>query len=174
MEHFFDILNKLNDLYVSYRGRYVVAANGQIFIPQDKHTGHPRPLISKVLCAHLNQRFAVGVYAGPLSSKFVCFDVDLADEDVVHRLIDGIEEFGFPRDRIYVSSSGGKGFHVEIFFSQLMYTKVLLCFYHSVIQRLGLDPKKVEFRPTHGQSIKLPLSVHHKTGNVCWYLDRET
>lgn len=32
----------------------------------------------------------------------------------------------------------------------------------------------MEFRPTNTTAIKLPLSIHAKTGNICWYVDRET
>lgn len=32
----------------------------------------------------------------------------------------------------------------------------------------------MEFRPTNTAAIKLPLSVHAKTGHVCWYVDAET
>lgn len=169
-----EIIDRISDLYVSYRGRYIVAVDGRVFIPHDAKTKQPKALTHKTLLAHMNRRFAIGVFAGSHSSKFICFDVDLDDPAIVHRLIDGIEEFGFPRDRVYVSSSGNKGYHVELFFDGLMYTNVLQDFYRAIIVRLGLDPRKVEFRPTRGQAIKLPLSVHHKTGRVCWYLDRET
>lgn len=32
----------------------------------------------------------------------------------------------------------------------------------------------MEFRPTNTTAIKLPLSIHAKTRNICWYVDRET
>lgn len=170
---FFRVVERINELYVTYRGRFVIAApNSHIFIP---HThGMTTRLTDKHLIAHLNQVYAVAVYAGPKTSKFVCFDVDIPDKEVVRKVISAIEEFGFPRDRIYVSTSGGKGYHVELFFTDIMFTKHLINMYSTICAKHGFDERKIEFRPTHGQSIKLPLSRHHKTGNICWYLDRDT
>jgi len=171
---FYDLVNRIDKLYVTYRQRFIMAFDGKIVVPKKRGTNQDVYLDKHIFMGHLNHAYAVGVFAGSRSSKFVCFDVDLDDKDLVHRLIDEIERFGFPRDRIYVSTSGGKGYHVEIFFNDLMYTNLLLDFYNTIISRGGFDWHKVEFRPTAKQSIKLPLSVHHKTGNVCWYLDRET
>ena len=172
--YFYDIVNRIDNLYVSFRRRFIIAANQKIYIPKDKKTKEDLYLDKRYFIGHLNHRYAIGVFGGEKTSKFVCFDVDMGDNAVVKKVIDGIEAFGFPRDRIYVSSSGGKGYHVEIFFDNIVYTNLLREFYEYVINAAGLDPHKVEFRPTSKQSIKLPLSVHPRTGNVCWYVDRET
>ena len=170
--HFFDVVNQFTNLYISYRGRYVVALNGSVFIP---HVGQEcKRLENKAIIAHLNQRYAIGVFAGFSGSKFLCFDIDLDDLTVVRKVMDGLCEFGIPEDYIFVSTSGGKGYHVEVFFSDLVYTNLLYDLYMFVIAQKQLDHKKVEFRPTFGQAIKLPLSKHHKTGNICWYLDRHS
>ncbi len=63
---------------------------------------------------------------------------------------------------------------MEIFFSEIVSTQRLKGLYLRIIQNRGLDARKVEFRPTSGAAIKLPLSIHPKTGNICWYVDRET
>lgn len=168
------IVRTFSDLYVNYRGRYVVCTKGRMHIPHIGNTEETCKLTDAVIAGHLNRRYAVAVYAGPHASKFVCFDVDLNDKDLVHTLIDSLVEFGFPRDRIYVSTSGGKGFHVEMFFTDVVYTNHLIDMYETICEDNGFDTKKVEFRPTSKMSIKLPLSVHGKTGNVCWYLDPET
>ena len=89
-------------------------------------------------------------------------------------LIDCLEAFGFPRDQIYVSFSGGKGYHVEIFFDNLVATEQLAQMYRWVVTKGAFDPHKVEFRPTNTMAIKLPLSIHARTGNMCWYVNRET
>ena len=81
---------------------------------------------------------------------------------------------GLPRDKIYVSFSGRKGYHVEVFFDRIVDGNTLFNLYCHVIRNGGLDPDKVEFRPTPSMAIKLPLSVHGSTGNICWFVDRET
>lgn len=177
VDPFYQIVDRLAELYVSYRGRFVTMSNtGKIFIQytEDNGTKVPVKLSNAYLCAHVNHRIAVSVYAGPYSAKFLCFDVDDGNPGTVRKIIDLSEEAGIPRSKIYVSSSGGKGYHVEIFFDSLVYVSTMRDFYNWVCFKGGIDRNKVEFRPTHGQAIKLPLSRNFKTGNVCWFLDRET
>lgn len=170
---FFACADRLCDLYISYRQRYVLMEpDGSIYIP--KNVNGDRPLSNKVVCGHLNQKYAVSVYAGKYSSKFMTFDVDDGRQDTVAKIIETLELLGVSRNLIYVSTSGGKGFHVDLFFDNLVYTEKLRTLYDYVCIEGGLDPVKVEFRPTHKQAIKLPLSRHCKTGNVCWFLDRDT
>ena len=174
MENFYDVVNRLCDLYISYRGRYVMMLPqaGKIFMP--KTSSGPAKLTNRAVCQHVNRQIAIGVFAGAHASKFICFDVDLPDPSEVRRLMDAMVFYGVPRDLIYVSTSGGKGYHVEIFFDGLVYTDRLRTFFDCVVLKAESNPLKVEFRPTNGLSIKLPLSVHFKTGRVCWYLDRDT
>ena len=173
---FYALVDRLTDLYVSYRGRYIEARNNNgrpsIYIP---HRGHEvKRLDNEALINHMRRRVAVGVFAGTKSSKFITFDIDLPDPEIVRKVMAGIEAVGFRHEDIHVSSSGGKGYHVEIFFSDLMFTDDLRSLYNQVVAAEHLDTRKVEFRPTHAQAIKLPLSKHHKTGNICWFLDRDT
>lgn len=170
---FFEVADKLVELYVTYRKRYVMMVNGSIFVPKRKETG-PVPLSNSIVCKHLNKRFSIGVFAGEHTSKFICFDVDDGSRETVRKIISLCEQFEIPRDLVYVSSSGGKGYHVEVFFDNIVFTEKLRIFYDWVILHGKLDPKKVEFRPTHTQAIKLPLSKHAKTGNTCWFVNRDT
>ena len=176
---FFAIADRLCDLYITYRQRYVVMqaapeleAGYRIYMP--KSSSGPVKLTNRAVCQHLNRRLAISVFAGAYSSKFICFDVDYPDPFEVKKLIEILTGYGVPRELIYVSTSGGKGYHVEIFFDGLVYTEQLRKFYDCVCVDGNFDPHKVEFRPTNGQAIKLPLSVHFKTRRVCWYLDRDT
>lgn len=170
---FFDVADRLVDLYVTYRKRYVMMVNGAIFVPKRKESG-PIALTNSIICKHLHKHFSIGVFAGEYSSKFVCFDVDDGSQDTVRQIVGLIEQFGIPREFVYVSSSGGKGYHVEVFFDSIVYTEKLRIFYDWVILHGKLNPVKIEFRPTHSQAIKLPLSKHAKTGNVCWFVNRDT
>ena len=174
MENFYDVVNRLCDLYISYRGRYVMMLpqEGKIFVPKTR--SGPAKLTNRAVCQHVNRQIAIGVFAGAYSSKFICFDVDLPDQAEVKRIIDAMVFYGIPRDLIYVSTSGGKGYHVELFFDGLVYTDRLRTFFDCVVLKAESNPLKVEFRPTSGQAIKLPLSMHCKTRRVCWYLDQET
>ena len=154
MENFYDVVNRLCDLYISYRGRYVMMLPqaGKIFMP--KTSSGPAKLTNRAVCQHVNRQIAIGVFAGAHASKFICFDVDLPDPSEVRRLMDAMVFYGVPRDLIYVSTSGGKGYHVEIFFDGLVYTDRLRTFFDCVVLKAESNPLKVEFRPTNGLSIK--------------------
>lgn len=169
-----DIATVFEDLYVSYRKSYVVMEPGKEPRILKHKDGSPYTLTSKTVQSHLAHKYAICVFAGKSASKFICFDVDDGDRGTVRKIQKGLTKIGFPEDSIYVSSSGGKGYHVEMFFDGLVYTSQLRKVYAAVCAAQKLDTKKVEFRPTATQSIKLPLSVHRKTGNVCWYLDAQT
>ena len=173
-EVFYEVADRMSKLYISHRRHYVESANGKYYVPKYKGTKEDCTLTDRVVIEHLNRQYAIAVFAGPYSSPFVCFDVDIPDKDVVRRLVDALVDFGFPREKIYISSSGGKGYHVEMFFTGLTYTYWLKSMYDIICANYEFDSHKIEFRPTDRQAIKLPLSVHYKTGNVCWYLDQET
>lgn len=163
-----ELIERLSDLYIMYRGKYVLAKPGGVMVTvQNK-------LNNNVMFGHVSCSYAVGVFAGPKATKFICFDVDEYDTGKVHKLVDTIESTGIDRDKIYVSSSGSKGFHVEVFFDSFVYNTVAENYYRLVLEQCGFDKHKVEFRPTRSQAIKIPLSVHPKSGNRCWYMDRET
>lgn len=171
--HFFEIADRFCELYISYRQRYVMAINGTIFIPKTKDRG-PVPLSNSTICKHLNRKMAIGIFAGEHTSKFICFDVDDGSQDTVRKIIQLLDSLGVGKRYVYVSSSGNKGYHVEVFFDDIVYTEKLRIIYDWVCIAGHLDQSKVEFRPTHKQAIKLPLSRHHKTGRICYYVDPET
>lgn len=166
-----DIANKLASLYVTYRQRFnIIKAGGSIFVP--KKDGKPIYLNNAYLWNHVKRKYAIAVFAGARASKFICLDVDTMDEKVTRDIVLALETIGIPRNMLHISTSGGKGYHIDLFFDDLMYTKDLLHLYEYLKTQVGM--RCVEFRPTHKQSIKLPLSIHGRTGNVCWYLDRDT
>lgn len=167
---FYENVNALMKLYVTSRDRFVMAMDERVFVPKDPD-GKYRKLTNYVVMSHLNQRYAIGVFAPPVGSRFICFDIDSANKELVRKVQHGLIECGIPEDYIYVSLSGGKGYHVEVFFTDLIYSGLLRNLYNCVVSKEGLDPTIVEFRPTNTQAIKIPLSIHHKTRNVCWYVD---
>ena len=146
---------------------------GKMLTPKSKADGYSK-LTDGVIRNHLLQKYAVAILAGETMSRFVCFDVDDGQQETVTKIIDALEEAGFPRELIYVSFSGGKCYHVEMFFDKPVQTEKLKKVYNRVIERTELNPRKVEFRPTHGSAIKLPLSSHYRTGNICWFVDKDT
>lgn len=158
---------KMMNLYCLFTQYWTMSKSGSMFRIKDNYDAYN-------IMSHLNGEYAVCIYAGEKATKFMTIDIDLGEPDVVHKVIDTMVDLGIPKDYIHVSSSGRKGYHVDIFFRNYTYNTYTEKFYWAMIERSGLDPRKVEFRPTHKQAIKLPLGIHQTTGNRCWYVDRET
>lgn len=123
---------------------------------------------------HLDGRYALAVFAGPKATRFISIDIDTGGKEMVRRVMKVLEELGIPRDKMYVSLSGRKGYHVDVFFAPFIYNTDAKNLYELMIWRGGFDPKKIEFRPTPKQAIKMPLGIHPATGRRCWFLDRDT
>lgn len=167
-----NIIQKMNDLFISYR---------QSFISQKVDGGYTRvshyPMNDGTLRKHLNGDETVGIFSGAYTTKFITFDVDTkenAEIDARHLINVLVDEFNFNRNDIYVSYSGKKGFHVDIYFNKHISNKIIKNFYLDVIKRAEFSTDQVELRPTSGQGLKLPLGKHKVTENMCWYLNTYT
>lgn len=79
-----------------------------------------------------------------------------------------------PKENVYVSRSGGKGYHVETFFNEIVSTEALRALYQHIILEGQFDTQKVEFRPEYGRAVKLPLSIHPMTRNDCGFVNPVT
>jgi len=166
MEYNYPIMTML-DRYGFFRQRYVMMRGDAISHIESKYT-------TRQMFEHLNGNISLCVFAGPRNTSFLSVDVDMKDHEVVQKVIDAMVGLGIPKDKIYVSDSGGKGYHVDIFFANSIYNWKAKELYDLIIYFGALDRRKVEYRPTKTQAIKLPLGVHQKTGNRCWFVDPDT
>lgn len=163
----YDIIEMIKKTYGFYRQKYVVMTN-----KYTKTVSHY--FTDKVLESHLNGFYALGVFAGEKVTRFISVDIDEGGKKAVRQVVDAFVKLGIPRDRMYISTSGKKGYHVDIFFNPWIYNEKARNLYDLMIWITGLNPRKVEFRPTHNQAVKIPLGLHAVTRNRCWYLDQET
>lgn len=172
--HQYRLAGRLWKLYVNNSAKYVVCRDGVIYQPKEKDDQRPQYLTMKKIQGHLAGFFNIGVFASNISAKFICFDIDVDDKELVMRVIDRLVDLGFSRKYIYPSISGGKGYHVEIFVDEPVRNETLYKLYRAVVEGGGFDKHVVEFRPQKGLSVRMPLSEHYKTGQVGWYCDAET
>ena len=142
----YNVASKIWALYVNNVSHMKLCRDGVIWEPKQE-SGEPQRLNMKKIHNHLRGVYNVAVFCSQKSSKFICFDVDINDGGVVRKLIDVLVDLGFDRERIYISISGGKGYHVEIFFdkvvanesianykSELYKTKIKLTDYKALIE----------------------------------------
>ena len=163
----FKVASALLEKYCFYRRKWVRMEDNQVQTIKYRYTDGD-------VMNHLDGNYSLCVFAGEHATNFITIDIDLGEPEVVRKVVDTMVDLGIPRELIYVSFSGRKGYHVDIFFENFIYNSIAEKFYWALIERSGLNPRKVEFRPTHRQAIKLPLGIHQLTGNRCWYVDRET
>lgn len=163
---------RMNDLYIMQRSKYILQkqdGSGYATVLKTLHDG--------LVKSHLEQKITLGCFAGSDWNKFVCFDIDCKDnsKEMTERLIECLtEQYGLEPSQLLVSSSGSKGYHVEMFFDKAIPIKELYSFYHLVLEDVGANIHEIEFRNTFTQAVKLPLSIHRKTGNKCSLLDTLT
>ena len=173
MDDLSPIVKRLTELYVSERYKYLAMYDNKNNFTRSYAKGKFR-LKDKDIWCHLAGKYCIGVFAAGRGARFICFDVDIDDLDIVRKVRDGLVDYGFPAENIYVSASGGKGYHVEMFFDGEIPVERLREIYMYVTERGHLPRRKVEFRPAIKQAIKLPLGVHRETRRVCWFLDQNT
>ena len=126
------------------------------------------------LFEHLEGKKTICVYARERNTIFQCFDVDESDPESIHKLIAKLVESGIPEDFIYISTSGNKGYHVEIFFDEPVWKSDVENFYNCLCRDPEIAKIKMECKPGRNGAIKLPLGINFKTGRRCWYVDRNT
>lgn len=176
-----ELYAKFNELYIQTRSKYLVQfRNGRYVTINRKRSDRAVSLNDSMLKTHLAGELTYGIFNGGYFNKFITFDVDFNDHTMARwatlNLIDVlVTEFNINRRDIHVSLSGGKGYHVDLFFDKPLPVGDVQAFYNRVITEIGeLPGGQIEFRPTWTQGVKLPLGVHQRTGNRCWFVDNET
>lgn len=176
-----EIVKKLHDLYIIQTGRYLrQSKRGYItcISGRPNSQGKKTPYLNDWhFEQHLDGKFTVGTFSGEQTTKFMTFDVDFHDP-VKARWITGkvantLNEMNIEH---HISTSGNKGYHIDIFFEDLIKVDNAKRFFDHVIQLSEViehsdDGNKVEFRVTSSQGVKLPLGIHQKTGKYCGFID---
>lgn len=175
---------KLNELYVTTRRKYIMqttdAYREKTGSDAKYATFDKWALNDGTLKSHLDGSNTYGVFNANTTNKFITFDVDYADDMPAARwatmkLIDVLErDFNVRRFDMHVSISGDKGFHLDLFVDRMLPLETVQAFYRNVLIEADLPGNKVEFRPLWNIGVKLPLGIHQRTGNRCWFVDTET
>ncbi|MCL6444519.1 MAG: hypothetical protein K6T83_13885 [Alicyclobacillus sp.] len=149
-------------------------------------TGWPWPtnhLTKFRLKEHFQGRHTVGIKAKTNSwTNVIVFDVDStprsygSSSDVEARakhttraLVRVMKKQGFEP---HVSASGGKGYHISLFFHPRIRWTEARNLYHYFVNHpdVPLDEVQVECLPM-GRAVKLPLGLHWGTGKFCTFVD---
>lgn len=159
------------------------------------------PLTEEVLEEHLSGSRTIGTYVQRPNStaKYLVLDIDISKKIMLKYTSDSVEfrqymelcrEVTGETIKIlhklglqgYVENSGYRGYHVWIFFTEwipVRYVNALSRILMEKVQSLQKEEIVIEFFPDDrriragkaGQSIKLPLGVHSKSGMAGYFLD---
>lgn len=167
-----EIASKLMDLYCFNRKKYRYMFRGRD--GEAQYHAVDKPLTVMQIYKHLDGLMTVSVCAGDFDTVFSTFDIDEPGLDKVRLVLDKLAALGIPQDKMYVSTSGNKGHHIDIFYDKPVYKSQG----ENLFNHLRQDPEvaaiRLEYFPTGGKCIKLPLGVNFKTGRRCWFLDPQT
>lgn len=140
------------------------------------------------IASHFNQRTSLGhVFSNSTSSPFIVFDIDnknnsASDNEmkcVTTKLITELAKF-FPPEDIHLVFSGGKGFHVWIYFENIKPSHAEAIRFSTEVTNFNINNKNVniEIRPNNatsaGTGIFYPLGIHRKSKKFMCYLDKDT
>ena len=170
------IIDRIIDLYVIQTKRYLMQfENGEY-----KKNNPEKPLRKFYLQEFLRGRRTIGVFSGEHikhagdHTKFLCFDVDYSDLEIAKWRT---YQIGYALDQLglsdyYISFSGKKGYHIELFFDRPITVKLARQLHKLVIRKAEIPSEttgKVEYRPSDTQGVKLPIGIHKKTGKFCGF-----
>src|SRR5699024_1790934 len=116
------VIDKINTLYIQTRSKYLVQfPEGKYITLTYSENNKVTKFNDSMLSSHLMGSLTYGTFSVGYFSKFITFDVDCENSAmsrwITLRLIYVlVEEFGINRRDIHVSMSGGKGYHVDLFF----------------------------------------------------------
>lgn len=171
---------KFNQLYIQTRKKYLVQFPNRYVTMNKSRSDRVVVLNDSMLKTHFDGHITYGIFNGGYFNKFITFDVDFPELATARwatlKLIDVLtRDFQVPAADIHVSLSGGKGYHVDLFFDKPIPVEETRAFYGSVMATVGeISGGQIEFRPSWTQGVKLPLGIHQRTGNRCWFVDRVT
>lgn len=186
-----EIINKISELFIITRYKYLILFDNKDIKKVKYQTFNTyesknvKKLSDYTVKRHLEGKATLGVFGTKTHTKFLTFDVDVKDKDyakwTVYRLVNTLTELGIPQDKIYISSSGNKGYHVDLYFKQPIKNQIVKELFDLVLNKAELtkvDFGQVEYRPNgNSQGVKIPLGINFKNSNkntnVCWYVDYE-
>lgn len=176
---------QIENLYIAYSNRYLEQKKKAYITHKAKKSKQGKVIIPSLNSQHIEEHLKRNKTYGVLLdnktglTKFMTFDVDIADDlneallvtKNLYKLL--TDYYGLDKEDVHVSFSGGKGYHIDLFFNEVIDYKSLLPFYEEVLKTLNETKKRIEFRPS-GAGVKLPLGINQKTGNYCYFVDPDT
>jgi hypothetical protein len=160
-----DLINNIFSLFINRIDSFAVQKeDGQYF--SEKHT-----LKQEDILEHLNHQKTIAIYQLDQESKikWVCFDIDsYGAKEKAQILYNFIEEKTPFKGATLNEYTGGRGYHVWVFFNPKIPAFVGKAICSDVLKNIGFDceifPKQESLTQEIllGSSVRLPLGIHQK------------
>ncbi|PWK07048.1 TOTE conflict system archaeo-eukaryotic primase domain-containing protein [Tumebacillus permanentifrigoris] len=170
------LIKKMNELMIRQRSPYI-----EQYVDQNQNVKwHQRDasITDNALRDHFEAKRTLGIFYARGGTPFLFFDVDAKGDPVgqevrVKGIMTALLKAGILQENIHVMFSGNKGYHVQLFFDNLLPINSVAAFGRVIIDKLNHYRSGVELRPesTKGRGVKLPLALHQATGAFATYVD---
>ena len=174
------LINFFDEYYITVRSKYLIyPSNGSTYTVNasktlekiDEITGEvieykPLKLCKKQLQKHLRLKETIGIFFPNVGTRLIGLDLDINNTDALNRIYNCLIKYILPTDFL-ITSSGGKGYHIDIYLDRILSRDIVKIFYELVLKETGLTSKELELRGAGGQGWKLPFGMHFKKGTYC-------
>jgi hypothetical protein len=170
IEHY-QLAERLLELYFIPGSTYY---EGPVNVPNKVYRHIKREVTIDRIVAHIEGAVSIGAPSSHNGLvKWIAADIDSPESNRLNMVNSILREHGLPS---YISLSGGKGYHLTVFFKgpvPLHVAQGIAVEIKRILDGAGLPYDKISPSP-HGKGgdcIKLPLGIHPETGNRCYFLD---
>lgn len=170
-------IKAINELYITTRYKHAEMNQYGAYSTYSTFDGigikRKYALVDSDIQAHLKHKKTLAVFTPRDYSKFLILDIDERDSVILENVYRAISAY-IPAKDIHCSYSGNKGYHVAVFFKELVPKSVLNKFYKIIMDDLG-NPHKIELLGADDKPVKLPLGINFKNkdnyDNFCYFCD---
>lgn len=173
-KHEQELIDAFNKYFISFRQQYIWQNTDGSYTNSSVAN---KKLTDTQILNHIRKTDTIGIFGGKYTSKFMIFDIDMKDKSEIERqftvkiIKSELQEIGIAPQFIHAIYSGNKGYHLLLLFDELMSTSYIESLYEYVLFKTKLSKKQIELRGKNNLGVKLPLSYHKVTGNVCYFVD---
>ena len=162
-------LKVIKDLYITVRYKWAeMTVNGAYRTYRNSEYNAPGisrnySLIDSDIKQHLKCEKTLAAFSPGNSSKLMIFDVDEKNLETLENIYTSLFSY-VPKESISCFNSGNKGYHIAVYFKELISHKVIKEFYKLIMLDAN-RPEKVELLGANKKPFKLPLSINLKNKN---------
>lgn len=181
------VISKMYSLYVMHTNKWIsLSYLTRNYTTKEKEQTGFRCFNKGDMKKHLMGVDALGIFPFEFSCKFLIFDIDayysIYDAREAALIIKHVLTGYIPTSQIHITYSGNKGYHVELFFDDLVPINKLARVFSIILNEVCIENftgVNVEMRPEvagiKGKGIKLPCGANHTNldeyNNYCYFTD---